>query len=100
MLNGPGTLHGNTFKELERLLTQAAGLMYFDPAKERSIQCDTSGQSLGAALLQGGKPLAYASTALANTERRYATIEKKILAIMFPPCLPLGNGTSTPLVVK
>lgn len=94
MLNGPGTLHGNAFKELERLL------MYFDPAKERSIQCDTSGQSLGAALLQGGKPLAYASTALANTERRYTTNEKKILAIMFPPCLPLGNGTSTPLVVK
>ena len=58
-------------------------LAYFDPAKELSIQCDASGQGLGAALLQEGRPLAYASRALSDTETRYATIEKEMLAIVF-----------------
>ena len=58
-------------------------LAYFDPSKELSIQCDASGQGLGAALLQEGRPLAYASRALSDTETRYATIEKEMLAIVF-----------------
>ena len=57
-------------------------LAYFDLTKELSIQCDVSGQGLGAALLQEGRPLAYASRALSDTETRYATIEE-MLAIVF-----------------
>ena len=33
--------------------------------------------------MQEGKPLAYASRALSDTETRYATIEKEMLAIIF-----------------
>ena len=58
-------------------------LAYFDPTKELSIQCDASGQGLGAALLQEGRPLANASRALSDDETRYATIEKERLAIVF-----------------
>lgn len=71
------------FEEIKHLLTQAPVLAYFDPTKELSIQCDASGQGLGAALLQEGRPLAYASRALSDTETRYATIEKEMLAIVF-----------------
>ena len=58
-------------------------LGYFESTKKLSIQCDASGKGLGAALLQEGRPLAYASRALSDTETRYATIEKDMLAIVF-----------------
>ena len=45
--------------------------------------CDASDKSLGAALLQDGKPVAYPSRALTDTETRYAQIEKELLAIVF-----------------
>lgn len=75
--------HDKAFEEVKHLLTVAPVLAYFDPSKELSIQCDASAQGLGAALLQEGRPLAYASRALSDTETRYATIEKEMLAIVF-----------------
>ena len=47
------------------------------------IQCDSSQSGLGAALMQNGHPIAYASRALTETESRYAQIEKEMLAIVF-----------------
>ena len=76
-------VHEKAFTEMKRLLTQAPVLAYFDPSKSLTIQCDASGQGLGAALLQDGQPLAYASRALSEAEARYATIEKEMLAIVF-----------------
>jgi len=55
---------------------------YNDPKKELTIQCDASERGLGAALLQEGQPIAYASRALTDTETRYAQIEKEALAIV------------------
>ena len=75
--------HDKAFEEVKHLLTVAPVLAYFDPSKELSIQCNASAQGLGAALLQEGRPLAYASRALSDTETRYATIEKEMLAIVF-----------------
>ena len=51
--------------------------------EEVTLQCDASQSGLGAALLQGGQPVAYASRALTPTETRYAQIEKELLAIVF-----------------
>ena len=42
-----------------------------------------SQKGLGAALLQDGRPIAYASRSLSDTEQRYAQIEKEMLAIVF-----------------
>lgn len=69
--------------ELRHQLTHAPVLAYYDPTKELRIQCDASGSGLGAALLQEGRPIAYTSRALTDTETRYAPIELEMLAIVF-----------------
>ena len=73
----------NSFKEVKKLVTAAPILSYYDPKEELVIQCDASQKGLGAVLLQKGKPIAYASRALTDTETRYAQIEKEMLAIVF-----------------
>ena len=47
------------------------------------LQCDASSIGLGAALLQDGQPVAFASRVLSESERNYAQIEKELLAIVF-----------------
>ena len=68
---------------MKRIVTEAPVLAYYDPKVALTIQCDASSEGLGAALLQQGKPVAYASRALTDTEQRYAQIEKEMLAIVF-----------------
>ena len=48
-----------------------------------TIQVDASQVGLGAALLQNGKPIAFASKALTKTECQYANIEREMLAAVF-----------------
>ena len=71
------------FRNLKARLTEAPVLAYFDGIKPLAIHCDASKHGMGAVLLQDGKPLAYASRAFSETETRYATIEKEMLAIIF-----------------
>ena len=54
--------------------------MYYNPERELTIQCNASKNGLGAVLMQGGQPIAYASRAMTDTETRYAQIEKEMLA--------------------
>ena len=71
------------FSEVKRLVSQAPVLSYYQPDRPLSIQCDASQKGLGAALLQDGRPIAYTSCSLGDTEQRYAQIEKEMLAIVF-----------------
>ena len=48
-----------------------------------TIQVDASQVGLGAALLQNGKPVAFASKALIKTEHRYVNIEQEMLSAIF-----------------
>ena len=48
-----------------------------------TIQVDASQVGLSVALLQNGKPVAFASKALTKTECRYVTIEREMLAAVF-----------------
>lgn len=65
------------------MVTQAPVLSYYNPKNELTIQCDVSQNGLGAALSQNGRPIGYVSWALTETEKRFAQIEKAMLAIVF-----------------
>ena len=52
-------------------------LRYYNVKEAVSLQCDASQSGLGAALLQGGQPVAYASCALTSAESQYAQVEKR-----------------------
>ncbi len=67
---------------MKKLVTDAPVLRYFDPAKQLEIQADASGEGLGASLMQDGYPIAYSSRAMSETEKRYSTIGKEMLAIV------------------
>ena len=58
-------------------------LRYYNLADEVTIQCDASPSGLGAALMQNGQPVAYASRVLTPSETRYAQIKKELLASVF-----------------
>ena len=73
----------NALNALKTAVTKAPVLRYYSSQEEVTIQCDTSQSGLGAALLQNGQPVAYASRTLLSAETRYAQIEKELLAIVF-----------------
>ena len=68
---------------LKRAVVSTPVLRYYVRHDEVTIQCDASQHGLGAALMQLGQPVAYASRALTPAETRYAQIEKELLAIVF-----------------
>lgn len=75
--------HEQAFEKIKSMICQSPVLKYFDHTQQITLQCDASQGGLGAALLQEGRPVAYASRALTETEKNYAQIEKELLAIVF-----------------
>lgn len=71
-----------SFNELKRLCSQQPVLAFYDVNKPVEIQCDASKDGLGAVLIQAGRPVAYSSRSLSDTEKRYAQIEKEMLSIV------------------
>ena len=76
-------VQGRSFEQLKEILSAAPVLKFFDPTDDVELQCDASERGLGACLMQGGQPVAYASRSLTDTEANYAQIEKEMLAILF-----------------
>ena len=70
------------FEDVKKLVTNAPILSYYDSKKPLMIQCGASEKGLGAALLQEGQPIAFASRALTDTETRYAQIAKSRRTLM------------------
>ena len=58
-------------------------LAYYDRTKPVMIQTDASKFWLGAALLQGNQPIAFASKTLTEVESCYANIERECLSVCF-----------------
>ena len=75
--------HEKAFKKIKRLICKEITLSYFDPRAETHVQVDASSHGLGAVLIQNGKPIAFASKSLSDCERRYANIEREMLAVVF-----------------
>ena len=65
------------------MATTSPLLKYYNTEDELTIQSDASEEGHGAAVLQKGQPVAFASRALTDTESRYAQIEKELLAVVF-----------------
>ena len=72
-----------TFQQVKEAVVSDSTLRYFDPSLPMTIQVDASQVGLGAALLQNGKPISFASKALSETECRYMNIERVMLAAVF-----------------
>lgn len=70
-------------QNIKDLICKEMLLTYYDPEKETVIQVDASNRGLCATLLQEGKPIAFASKSLTETEQRYANIERELLAVVF-----------------
>jgi len=75
--------HDAAFNKVKKLVTEHPVLKFYDVKKPVTIQCDASERGLGAALLQDGQPISFASRTLSKTEQQYAQIEKECLAIVF-----------------
>ena len=75
----------DSFQKIKDLIAKTASqpLRYYDRTKPIVLQVDASQRGLGACLLQGGQPIAFASKSLTDTETRYANIERELLAIVF-----------------
>jgi len=71
-----------SFQALKKVVTEAPVLQYCDAKEPVTLSVDASSKGLGACLLQLGRPVAYASKALTETEQRYAQMEKEMLAIV------------------
>ena len=71
------------FGQIKQAVSETTTLSYFDVRKPVVLQVDASMKALGAALLQDGKPVAFASKALTSTESRYANIERELLAVVY-----------------
>ena len=68
---------------VKELIVSAPVLAYYDMSKPVTIQCDASKSGLGAALLQEGRPVAYSSRVMTQTEQNYAQIENELLGIVY-----------------
>ena len=75
--------HTKSFNDIKSQISEECTPTYFNPTKPIVVQVDASLKGLGAALLQDGKPIAFASKAFTDTEQRYANIERELLAIVF-----------------
>ena len=64
---------------MKQLVADHPVLILYDPGAEDTLQCDASDYGLGATLLLGGQPVAFASC----TGRNYAQLEKECLAVVF-----------------
>ena len=65
------------FQQVKEAVISDTTLRYFDPSLPVTIQVNASQVGLGAAVLQNGKPMAFASKALTETECQYANIERE-----------------------
>ena len=74
-----------TFDKPKSVIATASVLAYFDNSKETVLNVDASSTGLGAVIMQDGKPVAFSSKTLTTSERRYANIERELLAIVWGP---------------
>ncbi|XP_046558199.1 uncharacterized protein LOC124267324 [Haliotis rubra] len=68
---------------IKKEISNSATLKFYDVTKPVTLTCDASKSGLGAAVIQEGHPIAYASKSMTKSQTNYAQIEKELLAILF-----------------
>lgn len=71
------------FQKLKDIISDLKSLKYFEMNKPITMECDASSEGLGVVIYQEKQVIAYASRTLTKTEKRYAQIEKEMLAVVF-----------------
>ena len=84
--SGVGFQPKTAFMAVKKLLANTPVLVFYASGATTIVSADASSYGMGAVLLQvqqNGRraPIAYASCALSNAEKRYAQIEKEALAM-------------------
>ncbi|XP_046858591.1 uncharacterized protein K02A2.6-like [Xenia sp. Carnegie-2017] len=75
--------HQIVYDRIKKSCGEHPVLQFYDVSKDVTLSVDASMSGLGAVCLQNGKPVAYASRALTECQKKYAQIEKELLAIVF-----------------
>ena len=65
--------------------SQQSSASYFDPTKPTTLLVDSSTKGLGAAILQDGQPVAFASKALNSAQSSYPNIDREMLVLCSAP---------------
>ena len=71
------------YDSIKKELTSNRVLKYYNVKAPVLLSVDASTKGLGAAIIQDGGVVAYASRALTSTEQKYAQIEKEMFAVVF-----------------
>ncbi|XP_055690611.1 uncharacterized protein K02A2.6-like isoform X3 [Lutzomyia longipalpis] len=75
--------HDRAFAALKDALKSPPVLAFYDVNKPVTLSVDSSSYAFGAVLLQDGRPIAYATKALTDTQRDWPQINKEAGAIRF-----------------
>lgn len=75
--------HEKQFSRLKSLISQSPVLVHYDIKKPIRMSVDSSKDAIGAVILHGKNPIAYASKSLTKCQENYAQIEKELYAIVF-----------------
>lgn len=73
----------DAFKKLKSMLVNLPILAFPDPRKGYDVHTDASMHGLGAAIVQDGRPVAFASRSLTAAEKNYSTTEQEALCVNF-----------------
>lgn len=75
--------HVSELENILKTINSKPVLTIYDPKQPVVVQTDASKDGLGCVLMQNEQPIAYASRTLSKSEKKWAQIEKELLAIVF-----------------
>ena len=75
--------HQQAFDLVKNAISAETTIRSYDPHRPITLQVDASMTGLGATFIQDGRPVAFASRALTETESRYAKVEPEVLAVIY-----------------